>query len=99
MQRVTLSEAHGYPLEGLPNLQTLGEHYMNNGDKRFKSLTIILLALGFAACEQQGPAERAGARVDKAMEEAKEALDPQGPAERAGEQLDKTVEQAKEKAQ
>lgn len=68
---------------------------MNNGHQRLTGLTVILLALGLGACEQQGPAERAGAQVDEAMDEAKEALDPQGPAERAGEKLDETVERAK----
>ncbi len=68
---------------------------MKHGHQRLTGLTVILLALGLGACEQQGPAERAGAQVDKAVEEAKEALDPQGPAERAGEKLDDTVERAK----
>ena len=68
---------------------------MNNGHQRLTGLTVILLALGLGACEQQGPAERAGEQVDETMDEAKEALDPQGPAERAGEKLDDAVERAK----
>lgn len=70
---------------------------MNKGNKRLTSLTIIVLALGLGACEQQGPVERAGERVDETMDEAKDALDPQGPAERAGEKVDDTVERAKRK--
>lgn len=68
---------------------------MKHGHQRLTGLTVILLALGLGACEQQGPAERAGEQVDRAVDEAKDALDPQGPAEGAGEKIDETVERAK----
>ena len=58
------------------------------------SLPAIVLGLG--ACEDKGPAESAGQKIDQAVEKAKEAVDPQGPAERAGENIDEAVEKAKE---
>lgn len=72
---------------------------MHTGDKSVTSLAAILLALGLGACEQQGPAERAGEQLDKEIEDAKQALDPQGPAARAGEKLDEAVQRAKDKTQ
>jgi len=58
------------------------------------SLPALGLALG--ACEDKGPAESAGQKIDQSVEKAKEAVDPQGPAERAGEKIDEAVEKAKE---
>jgi hypothetical protein len=60
------------------------------------SLAMILLTLGLSACEQEGPAERAGEKVDAAAERAKGAVDPQGPAERAGEKADEAMERTEE---
>jgi hypothetical protein len=54
------------------------------------------LVLGLGACEDKGPAESAGQKIDQSVEKAKEAVDPQGPAERAGEKIDEAVEKAKE---
>lgn len=58
------------------------------------SLPAIVLGLG--ACEDKGPAESAGQKIDQSVEKAKEAIDPQGPAERGGEKIDRAVERAKE---
>jgi hypothetical protein len=69
---------------------------MKRGKTFLTSLAMILLTLGLSACEQEGPAERAGERVDEAAERAKEAVEPQGPAERAGEKADEAVERAEE---
>ena len=69
---------------------------MKRGKTLLTSLAIVLLMLGLNACEQEGPAERAGEKVDAAAERAKEALDPKGPAERAGEKVDKAMERAGE---
>ena len=44
------------------------------------------------ACERKGPAERAGEKVDNAIEKAKDKLDPKGPAEKAGEKIDKALD-------
>lgn len=69
---------------------------MKRGKILLTSLAIILLTLGLSACEQEGPTERAGEKVDEAAERAKEPVDPQGPAERAGEKADEAMERAEE---
>jgi hypothetical protein len=69
---------------------------MKRGKTLLTSLAITLLMLGLSACEQEGPAERAGEKVDAAAERAKEAVDPKGPAERAGEEADEAMERAEE---
>jgi hypothetical protein len=43
-------------------------------------------------CERQGPAQRAGKDIDRAVEDMKDAVDPPGPAEKAGKKLDRAVE-------
>lgn len=55
----------------------------------YKQLGIIALGLSIAlaACEK-GPAEKAGERVDKAMD----ALSGKGPAEKAGERVDRAMD-------
>lgn len=69
---------------------------MNSGKTHLASLAVIVLTLALGACEREGPAERAGEKVDEAAERAEEAVDSQGPAERAGEKMDEAVEQAGE---
>jgi predicted small lipoprotein YifL len=69
---------------------------MKRGKTLLTSLAMILLTLGLSACEQEGPAERAGEKVDAAAERAKEAVDPKGSAERAGEKADEAMERAGE---
>jgi hypothetical protein len=52
--------------------------------------------LGLAACDNDGPAEQTGEKVDNAIERAGDAINPQGPAERAGEAVDDATERAGE---
>jgi hypothetical protein len=47
-------------------------------------------------CEEKGPAERAGERVDNAVNQTIDNLDPRGPAEKAGAKLDKAADDAAE---
>ena len=51
--------------------------------------------LGFVAfasgCEDKGPAEKAGAKVDQGIQDVKDAVNPPGPAEKAGRAVDKAV--------
>lgn len=60
----------------------------------------LLIAAGLVACEQKGPAEKAGEKIDQTVENAKEKVEdatkPEGPMEKAGEKIDETVEKAKE---
>jgi hypothetical protein len=59
--------------------------------KKLCAATLIVL-LGFAliACEQEGPAEEAGEKVDEAVEEASEKV------EEAGEAVEEKAEETKE---
>lgn len=62
-------------------------------------LTVALVCGVLAGCEQEGPAEKAGERVDEAVEQTKDAIDDagrQGPMERMGEKLDRGGEKAGE---
>ncbi|MDG3008172.1 Rv0909 family putative TA system antitoxin [Paludisphaera mucosa] len=49
-----------------------------------------LLVVG-AGCETKGPAEKAGEKIDRGVENAKDAIDPRGPGEKAGAAVDKAV--------
>ena len=70
-------------------------------------LVIITLALTLLAfgCDSPGPAEKAGEKIDNAVESTKDAageavdkITGQGPAEKVGEKIDKTAEKVKESA-
>ena len=54
----------------------------------FMGLVLVITTTG---CEQKGPAEQAGANVDKAAKDMGNALNPKGPAEKAGEKLDNAM--------
>jgi hypothetical protein len=67
-------------------------------------LLIISLSLTFLTfgCESQGPAEKAGEKVDESVESTKDALDEtsdkvtgEGPAEEAGENIDEGLNKKK----
>ena len=42
-------------------------------------------------CESKGPAEQAGANVDKGVQNVKDAVNPPGPVEKAGRAVDRAV--------
>jgi hypothetical protein len=56
-------------------------------------LTIAALGatLGLAACEQPGPAQRAGQSIDRAGQNLSDAVNPKGPAEKAGRSVDRAL--------
>jgi hypothetical protein len=62
-----------------------------------KKLTVIsiliLFVAAFVACEQQGPAEEAGEKIDEAAEEAAEKV------EEAGDTIEEKAEEVKEEAE
>ena len=65
--------------------------------KKFLVFAItVLLSVILLGCEKEGPMERAGESVDKAVEETKDAVTRDGPMERAGERVDETVEDMKD---
>ena len=66
-------------------------------------LLSLVLAIGLATggttllggCREKGPAEKAGEKVDNAMDKVEDKLDPKGPAEKAGRKIDKAVDDVK----
>lgn len=55
--------------------------------------TLVALPLmgALAACDDKGPAEKAGEKIDEAGQSMKDAIDPPGPAEEAGRSIDDAV--------
>ena len=54
---------------------------------------VVSLTLGLAACHQEGPAERAGEKLDTLGQKASDALNPpQGPAQSVGRTIDRTLD-------
>ena len=49
----------------------------------------ILAAL--ASCRKKGPAEKAGEKMDEAIKNVKDTVDPKGPGEKAGEKVDEAL--------
>lgn len=58
----------------------------------FSLLTVILLA----SCEQQGPAERAGEKIDEGLEETGERVEET--TEEAAEEIEEAADALREKA-
>jgi hypothetical protein len=55
-------------------------------------LAPALLLLGLTACQQEGPAERAGRSLDRAGQSVRDTVDPpRGPVERLGRSVDRAV--------
>jgi hypothetical protein len=69
-----------------------------------KRLLSAALAFGLAAsgavltsgCREKGPGERAGEKVDRALDKVEDTFDPKGPAEKAGRKLDRAIDDAKD---
>jgi hypothetical protein len=56
------------------------------------ALLLGLAMLPLSGCERRGPAERAGAKIDRAGEKLRDTVDPpQGPAEKVGRSLDRAT--------
>ena len=71
-------------------------HMISPTSSRWVRLLAAAL-MGFAlvvvsGCGDRGAAEKAGEKVDEAVEETKDFVDPDGPAEEAGEKVDEAVE-------
>ncbi len=69
--------------------------------KMIRVFASALLVLGGAlvgvGCEREGAVEKAGKKVDQAVEDVKDKVNPEGPVEKAGKQVDKAIEEAKSK--
>lgn len=55
---------------------------------------LIAIALGLAACREEGPGERAGRKVDEAVEKLRHG--DEGALEKAGRKVDEAFDEAKE---
>ena len=56
---------------------------------RLAPIALTALTIGtFTGCEEKGPAEKAGASVDKGIDKVKDAVTPAGPVEKAGRAVD-----------
>lgn len=65
----------------------------------YKGLFIVFLMssiLGLAACKQEGPAEKAGEKVDKTVEQAEKKIDQA--TEQAGKKIEKAGDALSEKS-
>ena len=72
---------------------------MNITYKQLLAMVFISSTLMITGCENQGPAEKAGERLDEAVDEMKDELEGtrKGPLERAGENIDDAMAQTKSK--
>ena len=61
--------------------------------RRLLTVTTVMVGGLFfvAGCEPEGPAEKAGAQIDKGVEKAKDTISPPGPVEKAGREVDKAT--------
>lgn len=66
---------------------------MKRGTQFLPANALLLGAfISFAGCESKGPAEQAGAQIDKGVQNAKDAINPPGPMEKAGRAVDNATE-------
>jgi hypothetical protein len=52
------------------------------------TLSVFCFGLGTGCEAEKGPAQKAGEKVDSAVQKAKDKLDPAGPVEKAGRAVD-----------
>jgi hypothetical protein len=78
------------PISTLTGAMTMTTRKLDTRKAAF--LTLALLgAIPLVGCEEKGPAEKAGAKVDQAGKDLGDAINPKGPGEKAGEKLDKAL--------
>jgi hypothetical protein len=52
---------------------------------------LMMGSIGLGTGCKQGPAEKAGSKIDDAAQKMKDVVDPPGPAEKAGRKVDKAI--------
>ncbi|MFC7474234.1 hypothetical protein ACFQS7_07715 [Dankookia sp. GCM10030260] len=73
-------------------LQRDNNHMETTMKRMIRRAAPALLLLGLAACQQEGPAERAGRSLDRAGQSVRDTVDPpRGPVERLGRSVDRAV--------
>lgn len=65
--------------------------HLRTATTRLRALALIGIMALAAGCEEKGPAEKAGAKVDQGVQNVKDAVNPPGPGEKAGRAVDKAV--------
>jgi hypothetical protein len=55
-------------------------------------LLAAICVAGILACAKKNPAEKVGAKLEKAGDKIQDAVTPDGPAEKAGKKLDRAIE-------
>jgi hyperosmotically inducible protein len=66
------------------------------------ALTLIVMTLAFTGCDQQGPAEKAGEKIDQSMDSMQEKTEEAGEMamdklEEAGDKIEGATDQAADK--
>ncbi len=65
--------------------------------RQILAMFFVTTSLVVVGCDDQGPAERAGEKIDEAVEEMGDKLDREGPMEKFGESLDNAMENTQDK--
>jgi hypothetical protein len=62
-------------------------------NRRHASLVGLLLTAvaPLTGCESEGPAQKAGEKIDAGIQKAKDTISPPGPAEKIGREIDKAT--------
>jgi len=55
------------------------------------TLCSVSILAALASCRKKGPAEKAGEKMDEAIKNVKDTVDPKGPGEKAGEKVDEAL--------
>mgnify|MGYP000184203607 CR=1 FL=1 len=55
------------------------------------SLCLFPLVFAGVSCKEKGPAEETGEKIDEAVENVGDAINPKGPGEKAGEKVDEAL--------
>lgn len=57
--------------------------------KKLLILSVCAISIvAFVSCKKKGPAEKAGEKMDEAIENVKDSINPKGPVEKVGEKID-----------
>lgn len=59
---------------------------------RIAAALALASLLAISACEEKGPAQKAGEAIDKAKDKVADKLDPKGPVEKAGRAIDRATD-------
>jgi hyperosmotically inducible protein len=78
-------------------MKTTNAYPQKNLAKRILVMACVAAVLGLSACEQKGPAEKAGEKIDRAAENAEQKIDQA--ADEAGQKIEAAKESLTDKTQ